>query len=296
MHTGTRRGTPTAHTGTSGRNCTKGLDFAASQPPQEKITPLRSLPHSPGHISHPKGELHYINHPLHCIFNRSHSCQTAPAHKQEALQPRRNPSAQYNHSATHIPCRSRKGNKPFSSHKTPTDTRPEPVRPPQPGAPPAAAHLLVALGAGLGGHLHFLGPTGGHARCCRGWADTAAAGAPAPGGAGGRSGRKEGGERRRWRKEAAGGEGGRRSGRGGRRRPQEAVAGRAPRAPPTEDKPRPPPSARERPAPPTPPDWLRAGGARSPLAAALGTARGLEGAGAPHEGSGSAEGSGNEGA
>lgn len=72
---GTRSGTPTAHAGTRerGRNCTKGLEFAASEPLHEKTKPLSPLPPSPVHISHPKGKLHYINLPVHCIFNKSHS-------------------------------------------------------------------------------------------------------------------------------------------------------------------------------------------------------------------------------
>lgn len=56
-------------------------------------------------------------------------------------------------------------------------------------------------------------------------------------------------------------------------RPEQEAAGGAPRAP--DKRQAPPTSARARPAPPSPPDWLRAGGARSPLAAALGTARAL---------------------
>lgn len=72
---GTRSGTPTAHAGTreQGTNCTTGLDFAASEPPYEKTKPLSPLPLIPGHISHPKSKLHYINLPVHCIFNKPHS-------------------------------------------------------------------------------------------------------------------------------------------------------------------------------------------------------------------------------
>lgn len=66
-----------------------------------------------------------------------------------------------------------------------------------------------------------------------------------------------------------------RTGGGGQRRRRREER-EEPLAPPTEDKPRPPPRAR---ATGLAPDWLRAGGARRPLAAALGTARGLRGAG-----------------
>lgn len=75
-HQNPHRDTPTARRALGNRAQTApevSLHSAASRPPPEKTSPLSPLPPSPGHISHPKGKLHYINHPAHCIFNRSHS-------------------------------------------------------------------------------------------------------------------------------------------------------------------------------------------------------------------------------
>ncbi|XP_005052762.1 PREDICTED: circumsporozoite protein-like [Ficedula albicollis] len=161
-------------------------------------------------------------------------------------------------------------------------TRPRPERPPREepagGAGGAGGRRRSEEPAGgAGGRRRSEEPAGGAGGRRRSEEPAGGAGGrrrseePA-GGAGGRRRSEEpaggaGGRRRS--EEPAGGAGGRRrseepaGGAGGRRRSEREVAGGAPRAPDREQ------------APPTPPDWLRTSGARSPLAAALGTARGL---------------------